>query len=83
MHTLIGKEDFASQVISGNSRDILESVVNAINLNSTTLCLPFLLAFEIFNYNVHNCLVDSGASANVMPLLVGKKTNTQWDKTNA
>ena len=23
---------------------------------------PFLLTFEIFNHNVHNCLVDSGAS---------------------
>ena len=29
---------------------------------------PFLLTFEIFNHNVHNCLVDSGASVNVMPL---------------
>ena len=28
----------------------------------------FLLTFEIFNYNVHNCLVDLGASVNVMPL---------------
>ena len=26
---------------------------------------PFLLTFEIFNHNVHNCLVDSGASINV------------------
>jgi hypothetical protein len=27
---------------------------------------PFLLTFEIFNRNVHNCLVDSKASSNVM-----------------
>ena len=33
----------------------------------------FLLSFEIFNHNVHNCLVDSGASSNVMPLLVCTK----------
>ena len=38
---------------------------------------PFLLTFEIFNHNVHNCLVDSGASVNVMPLLVCKKINGQ------
>ena len=38
---------------------------------------PFLLAFEIFNHNVHNCLVDSGASVNVMPALVCKKINGQ------
>ena len=31
--------------------------------------------FEIFNHNVHNCLVDSGASVNVMPILVCKKIN--------
>ena len=34
---------------------------------------PFLLTFEIFNYNVHNCLVDSGPAVNVMPLSVCKK----------
>ena len=32
----------------------------------------FLLNFYIFNYNVHNCLVDLGASFNVMPLSVCK-----------
>ena len=36
---------------------------------------PFLLKFEIFNHNVHNCLVDSGASINVMPISVCKKIN--------
>lgn len=38
---------------------------------------PFLLTFEIFNRNVHNCLVNSGASSNVMPYSVYKKLNTQ------
>ena len=36
---------------------------------------PFLLTFEIFNHNVHNCLVDSGASINVVPISVYKKIN--------
>jgi hypothetical protein len=31
---------------------------------------PFLLTFKIFNRNVHNCMVDSGASSNVMPWTV-------------
>ena len=39
--------------------------------------LPFLLSFDIFNHNVHNCLVDSGESANVMPLSVSKRINGQ------
>ena len=38
---------------------------------------PFLLTFEIFNHNVHNCLVDSGVSINVMPISVCKKINGQ------
>ena len=38
---------------------------------------PFLLTFEIFNHNVHNCLVDSGASSNVMPLSICKNINGQ------
>ena len=38
---------------------------------------PFLLTFEIFNHNVHNFLVDSGASVNVMPISVCKKINGQ------
>ena len=28
---------------------------------------PFLLTYEIFNKNVHNCLIDSRASSNIMP----------------
>jgi hypothetical protein len=36
---------------------------------------PFLPTFEIFNHNVHNCLVDLGASSNVMPYLVHNKIN--------
>jgi hypothetical protein len=36
---------------------------------------PFLLTFDIFNRNLHNCLVDSGASSNVMPFSICKKLN--------
>ena len=36
-------------------------------LNTRRNVPPFLLTFEIFNRNVHNCMVDSGASSNVMP----------------
>ena len=33
---------------------------------------PFLLTLEMLNHKVHNCLVDSGSSVNVMPLAVCK-----------
>ena len=47
---------------------------------------PFLVTLEILNHKVHNCLVDSGSSMNVMPLAVFKKLNGQlkptvWDVT--
>ena len=35
----------------------------------------FLLTFEIFNFKVHNYLVDFGVSMNVMSLLVCKQIN--------
>jgi hypothetical protein len=35
----------------------------------------FVLTFEVFNRNIHNCLIDSGASSNVMPLSIYKKLN--------
>ena len=38
---------------------------------------PILLTLDIFNRNVHNCLVNSGASLNVIPYSVRKKINAQ------
>ena len=38
---------------------------------------PFLLTFDIFNQNVHNYLVDSGDSSNVMPYSIYKNLNAQ------
>jgi hypothetical protein len=43
---------------------------------------PFLLTFEIYNINLHNCLVDSGASSNVMPLSICKKLNATPTKSD-
>ena len=43
---------------------------------------PFLLTFEVFNKNLHNCLVDSGSSSNVMPLSICKKLNAVPLKRN-
>ena len=49
----------------------------SIGGKSKSQTLPFLLSFEIFNHNVHNCLVDSVASSNVMALSVCRKINGQ------
>ena len=38
---------------------------------------PFLLTLEMLNHNVHNCLVASGSSVNVMPLGICKTINGQ------
>ena len=47
---------------------------------------PFILTLEMLDHNVHNCLVDSGSSINVMPLEVCKNINGQpesiaWEVT--
>jgi len=52
-------------------------------MDTNTLCPPFLLAFEIFNFNVHNCLVYFDASVNIIPLSASKKINAKCDKKNA
>jgi ribonuclease HI len=51
--------------------------VNAFSLDKRgrPFVPPFLLTFEVFNRNLHNFLVDSGASSNVMPLSICKKLN--------
>lgn len=69
--------------MSNNSCNILKYIVNAKTLSPNTLFPPFLLTFEIFNYKVHNYLLDSSAYENVILLLVANKINTQWDKHDA
>ena len=49
----------------------------SIGGKSKSQTLSFLLYFDIFNHNVHNFLVDYGASSNVMPLSVCKNINGQ------
>jgi ribonuclease HI len=43
---------------------------------------PFLLTFEIFNRNVHNCMVDSEALSNVMPWSVCQNINTEVEPSS-
>jgi hypothetical protein len=43
---------------------------------------PFLLTFEIFDRNVHNYMVDSGASSNVMPWSVCQKINAKVEPSS-
>ena len=53
-------------------KEISEEIIAGKSKSRT---LPFLLSFNIFNHNVYKCLVDSGASANVMPLSVCIRIN--------
>jgi hypothetical protein len=43
---------------------------------------PFLLTFKIFNKNVHNCMVDSGASSNVMPWSFCQNINPELEPSS-
>ena len=66
-------------VTSSNSKEPIniESIVNVENFEFRSSTPPFLLTFEIFNYNVHNYLIDSNASTKTMPLLICKKLNIE------
>lgn len=71
--------DTSSKTIENKKEDkaMLKSTINAasIGTHSKSQTPPFLLTFEIFNFNVHNCLVDTGASSNAMPYFVCQKIN--------
>jgi hypothetical protein len=67
---LLDKRDLAvksitnvDKIIPGIATKNLQSFVVNIRKNVP----PFLLTFEIFNRNVHNCMVDSGSSSIVIP----------------
>ena len=79
-------------VISQASHDMRippTSTMNKVDPNDITLIggrsrshtPPFLLTYEIFNKNVHNCLVDSGASSNILPRSICTKLNVQPQKS--
>lgn len=59
--------------------DLTNAMVIGDRSNSHTP--PFLLTFEIFNKNVHNFLVDSRASSNVLPYSVCLKLNISPQKS--
>jgi hypothetical protein len=65
-----------------NNVDKVASEIASKKPQATTLSTrknvpPFILTFEIFNRNVHNCMVDSGASSNVMPWSVCQNINVE------
>jgi len=79
-------------VLSQASHNMGQPPTNAINeIDPNDIALiggrsrshtpPFLLTYEIFNKNVHNCLVDSGASTNILPRSICAKLNVQPQKS--
>ena len=65
------------------------NVINKVDPNNIALIggrsrshtPPFLLTYEVFNKNLHNCLVDSGASSNILPKSICAKLNAQSQKS--
>ena len=74
-----------------NQGDTL-SPTNLTNKSSVNACSlekrgrhfvpPLMLMFEVFNINLHNCIVDSGTSSNVMSLSICKKLNATLVKSD-
>jgi hypothetical protein len=71
--------------VNNSDKVVLENASKkpqATTLNTRKNVPPFLLTFEIFNRNVHNCMVDSGASSNVMPWSVCQKINAEVESSS-
>ena len=78
------RENIPKSMILNKSREVhnnnLEICAKPDSQNpSMKMTPPFLLIFEIFNSNIHNCMIDSGSSSNVMPLFVYKKLSATWE----
>ena len=82
---------FPAAVISQASHEMgrpPNNVINKVDPNDIALIggrsrshtPPFLLTYEIFNKNLHNCLVDLGASSNILPKSICARLNVQPQK---
>lgn len=77
--------DSATPTSKGASTPLesMSTVLNTLQMEEENSCFPpSLLSFEVFNYNVHNCLVDFGTTGNIMPLSIARKINAQWRETS-
>jgi len=70
----------ANQIASVKVSNPLSINSDLIGQKSISHTPPFVLTFEVFNNKLHNCLVDYGASTNVMPYVVCQKLNAQPQK---
>lgn len=69
-------------IINYFSKKVAHIEETLIRDKPTLHTLPFLLTFEIYNPNVHNCMVDSCNSSNIMPTIVAKKLNLEPQKSS-
>jgi len=63
--------------LTGMSNKVDPNDIALIGGRSKSHTPPFLLTFEVFNKNLHNCLVHFGASSNIFPKTVCTKLNVQ------
>jgi len=62
-----------------NTNSKQNSIINVAIIGNESIFYtsPLLLIFEIFSENVRNCLVDSGASSNVVSYYICRKLNAK------
>ena len=67
-----------NELININNKGKSIANKNSLIGKSSTSNTPFILTFNIYNWNVHTCMVDVGASSNVMPLAICKRMITKY-----
>jgi len=80
-----------SVVVTPATKDMGKPPSSSNKVNPTNLVLigdrsishtpPFLLTYEIFNKNIHSCLIDLGTSSNIMPRTMCTKLNITPQKS--
>jgi len=68
-------ETYTNEGESTSPRSLI-IVLNTLQMEEeNSIFLPLFISFGIFNCNVHNVLVDSSTSLNVVPFSIAKKIN--------
>lgn len=64
------------ELLESQSNEVKMADLNEVNANFNSDAIenpPFLLSLRICGNNLHNCLVDLGASGNIMPYFICQK----------
>lgn len=77
------KVEYKDEVHKAKEEEVMPIVEVHVDIyKGKTKVLPFLLTLKVFGKNLHNYLIDSGASINVMPLAICHELGLTLEMSN-